>query len=557
MKRPVIILLAASAGLAAGFAVRWLQPGSLIAETSPQKNAVSAAVAKTPVPDTSTAPRSRRAMTPLAAELEQRLAVSDGVSRWLEWMAVMEKAKLSDFPDLARLAKGNSVALRMVSARWIELDRQHLFKTLVAEARSKDPASASAFPLSEFGQQLFEEWSKSDPAAAIAALSAPDFPTQMKDMRYTVLNSVMKTDPETGLKTMAAWRVENYGTGTDGIAKWAAANPRHAAEFALAHPAGYTTQTAVEVIGKEWAKTDPAAAMDFAAGMKDRYGAALATGVLRAWATADLAKAAAWLAAADPKVRNRLASPMLEVWAKADTNTAMDWIQENLTGNGRDEAVASVLKGAAETSVANAAGIVTGMDSSTARAKAAASVARKWWPGYDASKPVPPEAVAWLSSLDPASIKHVVGQIQWQWGGSDPKGLAEFLTSPAGQHAPEYAFPNVAREMAQKNPQDAIAWAARLPEGQRDSAALIAFMTWQQAQAPAAMKWLRQLPPEDPRREAWHYALVGQYVSDPGVASSISKSLASGNTAAAQKALQAVSIPDDHRAKLLNGLQLR
>ena len=94
----------------------------------------------------------------------------------------------------------------------------------------------------------------------------------------TVLNSVMKNDPELGLRTMSAWHVDNYGTATDGIAKWAAANPRHAAEFALAHPAGYATQNAMEVIGKAWAKTDPGAALSFAAGSKDKFGAALASG---------------------------------------------------------------------------------------------------------------------------------------------------------------------------------------------------------------------------------------------------------------------------------------
>jgi hypothetical protein len=557
MKRSFIILLSASAGLAAGFAVRWLQPSPLTTEAPARTKTVAAAANKTPVTNVSGA-SPNRTMTPLASHLEQQLAVSTGVSRWLEWMSVMEKAKSSDFPDLARLARGNSVVLRMVAARWMEVDRDHLFKTLVAESGNVDPVTgAQAFPLTGLGQQLFEEWSKTDPAAAVAALSGSDCPAQLRDLRYTVLNSVMAKDPEMGLKAMADWKVENYGTGTEGIAKWAAVNPRHAAEYALKYPAGYTTDTAMEVIGREWAKTDAGAGMSFAAGMGGRYGEMLATGILRAWSKSDRGKAAAWLAAADPKVRNRLASPMLEIWAKTDTTGAMDWIQQNLSGSGMDEAVASVLKGAAEISVPDAAVLVTGMDSSLSRAKAATSVAREWWPAYHTNQPVPPEAVAWLSSLDPVSIKHVVQQLQWQWSGSDPKSFTAFLATPAGQHAPEYAFASAAREMAQRDPQEAMEWAARLPDGQRDSTTLSAFMAWQGTQPASAIKWLRQLPAEDPRRETLHFGMVGEFVSDREAAVSIAKTLASGNTSAALKAVQALSITDASKEKLLDRFQIR
>jgi hypothetical protein len=557
MSRKSIILLSAAAGLSAGFAVRWLQHGPTEVTASAAAPGSMAADAKKAESATAAQPGGRT-LTPLAAHLEQQLAVSSGVSRWLEWMAALEKAKPGDFPDLARLAKGNSVALRMVAARWIELDRRHLFNTLLAESGNvKLAAKARGFPLMELGQQLFEGWSKVDPAAAIAALSHPDFPHHMKDLRYTALNAVMTTDPELGLKTMSEWQVTNYGTGTSGIARWAAANPRHAAEFALAHPAGYTTKTAMEVIGKAWATSDPAAAMSFAAGVNGPYGEALAGGIIKAWAASDLNKAATWLAAADAPARNRLSGPMVEIWAKTDTAAAMDWIQQHLTGRGMDEAVGSVLKGAAETSLPAAAALVAGMDSSASRAKAALSVAKQWWPAYQSGKPAPAEAVTWLSSLDPASIKHVVELMQWQWAGSDAKGLADFLASPAGQHASEHSLHAAARELARSNPQEAMTWAARLPEGQRDGAALTAFNTWRDAQPALAMAWLRQLPVSDPRREAWHLSMVGEIVQNQEAAAAVAKTLASGNTAAAVRAVQGLTIPDGQKQKLLDRLQLR
>lgn len=497
-------------------------------------------------------------MTPLAAALEQQLSVSSGVTRWLEWMAALEKATLADFPHLARMAKNDPTVLRMVAARWIELNPTHLFETLIATAGENGTAPGSQpFPRLDLGHQLFENWSRRDPAGAVAALSRADLPVALKELRYATVNGIMNVDPEMGIKALLGWRMERYGVEPGGIARWAAANPQHAAEFALAHPVGYTTVAIVDVIGKIWAKTDPESALSFASGFKDKYGIGLATGIIKEWAAKDIGKAAAWLAAADPAVRNRLNGPMVEMWAKTDTAAAMDWIQQNLSGSSMDEALGSVLKGAAEKNITAAADLVTGMDASTGKAKGALAVARKWFPLYSSGKLVPPEAIAWMASLDPGSINHVVEQIQWHWAGFDVKGFADFLVSPAGEHLPEDAFFTAARELSRKNPVEALDWAARLPEARRSEAAVSVFMEWQSSQPAAALEWLRKLPASDPRRESFYLtALRDSFPSRPE-ASLAAKALASGNTAAAREAIQKLSIPDENKQKLMDRLQLK
>jgi hypothetical protein len=555
-KRCFVILLAGLTGLASGFAVRWIQRGDNA--DGPRQSASM----PPPAPGTKAgerpafAPNNRSGATVLAGKLEEDLSMSAGVTRWLYWMTAVEEAKLADFPRLARMAQGNSVALRLVGARWIELNPRHLFEAL--EQASKENGGAAGgtkFPLSELGHLLFEEWSKSDPEAAIAALSGSDGQAA-RNWRYTVANAVMSKDPERGLRVMSEWRMENYGTGTKGIETWAAKNPRHAAEFALAHPAGYATQNALEVIGKTWAQSDPEAALAFAAGLKDKFGASLATGIVKEWANADLAGAAGWLTEADQKTRNRLSGQLVEIWARTDTAAAMDWVEENLSGSSLDEAVGSVLKGVAEKSVTDAAALVAGMDASQARARAALAVARKWFPDYNSHKPADPAAVAWLSALDPVSMKHVIEQMQWQWGNADPRGFADFLTSPAGASAPAYAFESAAREMARQNPQQAFDWAAKLPADYRLQAGASVFREWQNSQPAAAMEWIHKLPADDPRRDYCFSVIAREYVHTGPEADQFAKALASGGTAA-RNAVQNLSLPDDVKQRIADRLLLR
>ncbi len=550
LRRGPLLLLAGTAGLSAGFACRWWQRGGEIdGRLTPPATATRGIAALNPGASTSTA----RKLSPLAAKLESQLTVSTGVMRWLEWMDALEHATLADFPSLARMAKGNPVAVKMIAAQWIATDPSHLFETLVVAAG--DMESSRALPLFDLAQQLAEDWTKRDPAAAIAALSRDAFPGPLRDMRYSAVNLLMKEDPETALKTMAAWHIENYSTDTEGIGKWAAADPRHAAEFALAHPAGYMTQSALEVIGKAWAKTDPAAALSYAADLRDGYGVMLAGGIVREWASADLSKAAAWLAEAPAGVRNRISGPMVEIWAKTDTSAALDWVQDHLNGSSLDEAVGAVLKGAARKDVAAAADLVTGMEPSLARAKAAVSVARQWFPEFGTDKPVPPEAVAWISSLDEQSMKHVLDQVQWQWSGSDSQGFARFLASPAGKNAPEYALSSAARALARQDPVEALAWANSLPEERRGEAAGTVFTEWQSAQPAAATEWLNKLPAGDPRREAFYTSTLRQYMPTGEDVSHIARAMLSDRPAALE-AVQKLAIPDEYKQTLKKKLGL-
>jgi hypothetical protein len=433
--------------------------------------------------------------SPLTTQLARELSLSSRVTRWLYWLETLEKASLADFPRLASLANGDATATRLVASRWVELDLQNLFDTLCAVSDRR------ALPVDELAGVLFLEWARRDPDAAVAALQGTNNLGTRETWRFHVAGYLVEKDPERGLRALSAWGIDNFAPRMAGVAQWAAADPRHAAEAVLAHPAGYTSELAIETVGKEWAKTDPSAAMEFASARPGPLATALASTVLISWAGRNSEQAAHWLARADLITRQRLSPAFVESWAKNDTTGALVWCEANLAGSSLAQTVGSAVNGAAAKNVTAAAAFVAGMKPSPARAEAAAAVAKYWFPGWRSGKPVPAPALAWMAGLDAASAKRALDQVQWKWSNGDVKSMAEFVATAGSDKVSASADRSVARALARQNPQKAFAWARRLPEDRARTAGREVFAEWRQAQPEPAMKWLNDLPPADPRRE--------------------------------------------------------
>ena len=433
--------------------------------------------------------------SPLATQLARDLALSSRVARWLYWLEAVEKASLADFPRLARLANGDTTATRLVASRWVQLDLPHLFNTL------SDAQDRRALPVDELAGVLFLEWARRDPDAAVAALQGTNSLGIREMWRFNVAGYLVEKDPERGLRALSEWGIDNFAPLMSGVAKWAAADPRHATEVVLAHPAGYTSQLAIETIGKEWAQVDPVAAIEFASARPGQLATALASTVLKNWAGTNIAQAADWLARSDPITRHRLSPAFVEAWAKTDPNSALAWCELNLTGSSLAQTMGSIVNGVAQKDLPAAAEFVTSMKPSSARAEAAAAVAKNWFPTWRSGKPVPAAAITWLAALDSSSTRRVIEQVQWKWSNGDVKSMAEFLATVASDRVPLSADFNAARALVRQNPPDAFAWANRLPTERGLAAAREAFVEWRHSQPELAMQWLSDLPPTDPRRK--------------------------------------------------------
>jgi hypothetical protein len=545
----LIILAGAGLGLAIGFV--WRKPAAPSEKTIEIR---SVEVGSTAVGRTQSSFIARRGAirtddSPLVTKLERDLSMSSGVTRWLYWLEALERATPADCPRLAQLAQGNSTLVRLVGARWAEMNPQHMFDTLVARQDAN-------FPIGELQRVLLDEWGKQDIDAVIAALSRSDGPGLARSWRRNFAGFLVGKDPERGLPLMSQWNIENYGPQMTGVKKWAAANPRHAAEFALAHPAGYATRSVMETIGKEWARTDPAGALGFAVAHRGEFGSVLASAVLKSWTDRDLDGAANWLAKADAAARNRLSPAFVEGWAKYDAASALKWSESNLTGITFANAAAGLVKGAAAVDLAGAAELVKSMAPSSARAHSAAELIQKWLPDSLSDKPVPPEAIAWLAGLDSQSVNRALEQVQWRWSEADPKGFASFLASLEQDQVPPYAYSILARSMARKNPLDTLAWADQLPKAHRLIAGNDAFSEWQRSQPESARQWLNELPPNDSRRQPFFQNVVSTMVHDPRGAEQLA-ALTPAEQVTARTLIEKMSISEDRRSALLNVLKPR
>jgi hypothetical protein len=310
----------------------------------------------------------------------------------------------------------------------------------------------------------------------------------------------------------------------------------------------------MQAIGTEWAKTDPTAALDFAASHPGGLGSALATSVLTAWAKSDLNAAADWLSAADDHTRNRLSPTLVEAWGSQDPSAALEWCQDNLSGSTLAQAVGGVVKAVAAKDVAAAADLVSGMDPSPARSEAAVAVAQKWFPELSSDTTLQPQTLAWLGNLDPDSVRRVLDQVQWGWATSDPKTMADFLSSAPKDEVPASAYSILARQIARQKPVQALAWANTLPADPGIAAGGNAFAEWRRSQPEAATQWLSDLPQADPRRDAFFESAIRSLAYDSQASQQLA-ALTGPDRATARGVIESMHLPDDRRSQLLQALQ--
>jgi hypothetical protein len=507
----VLLLLGAGCGLVFGFLWRGKTSQSL--RIGPVESSASSELGSQPSSRATSGSLATPAST-VAEKLHRDLTLSKGVTRWLRWFEALDKAAPADYPALARLARNDKPALRFVTARWVQAYPRHLYDTLVAASQAAD----ATLPVNELGFALFADWAKRDPDAAVAAVNEAAPVGSRADWRMQVASAIVETDPERGLKLMTDWHIENFGPRMTAVAKWAAADPRHAAEFTLQNASGYAARLTIETIGKEWAKSDPAAALNFAATKLDPLSSELAAAALKQWTDRNLPEAAAWLASVEPPTRNRLSPSFVESWGKQDSAAALKWCESNLTGTTLVQSVGGLLKGAAAKDIGQAAQLVSSMAPSLVRAEAAAQVAETWLPEFSSGKPVKAETITWLESLDPDSVRGVLNKVVWRWSSSDPKTLAAFLERQPNAKIPIETYQTLARQLSRDTPLEAVDWAARLPEQAAVLAGAAAFAEWRGSQPEAASKWLNDLPASDTRKATFFQRAIETLAHHPQAA---------------------------------------
>ena len=132
--------------------------------------------------------------------------------------------------------------------------------------------------------------------------------------------------------------------------------------------------------------------------------------------------------------------------------------------------------------------------------------------------------------------------------------MAELLAASNSAQVPNTAHTILARELARKNPLEAIEWADRLPQDRRLAAGGEAFAEWRRSQPDNATKWLNDLPAGDPRRLPYFQSAVRVLAWDPQSTEQLA-ALTVSERAAARSVIETMQLSEDRRARLLDALK--
>ena len=513
----------------------------------------TAADAAPPIPVKTAMPApapGRAASDPLARALQ----TETGAKRWLLLLAATEKADATDMPGLIRAVGEDSAAIRMLAARWADLDPSHMFHTLYAEFMLPENTPGALPSRWDLTSVLFEQWVKSDVNAAMKALNdVPEFPGR-ESLRMTTANEIMKTDVEAGLRAMKEWNVRNYIPDMKSVAAWAARDPQHAAEAVLKSAEGYAGQEALKQVAKAWAQSDPEGGLRFAATLDATKRALLAGEVVRGWAARN-PKAAAAFAAAQPEgaYRNALGQGLVAEWGRSDAASALAWSQEHLRGEALNESISGLVKSAAEKNLAAAADLVAGMDPGAAQTRASASIFETW---FNKGKEERDAAFEWLAALPDANARRAaMERVQWNWVWNDPAGAREFISGPHGDLASHALIQQVARGQAAKNPEAAMQWAAGLPGDRAGEARNAVLENWLSIRPESAADYARKLPAGEEHDRAIGTVSQNLVFQSPQQAAAWYRQLGAADRKAAREIFDHSGINADRRRELDEALK--
>ncbi len=486
---------------------------------------------------------------PIDDPLPAKLKAQRGAERWLTLLTELETAKAEDIPRLLRAVGDDSASVRMLGARWAELDPRHMFNYLYSDHLLPEDAP-NALPLrGSLDDVLIEEWVKSDVAAAAKALTdVPDFRGR-DNLRMTFINRAMNDDVERGLLAMKDWNIRHYSPDMKKVGDWAARDPRQAAEMISDLGSGYAAQEALKFVGQAWGKSDPQGALSYAAGLHGQARSALASEVMSTWAERDLGKAIAFASAQeDPAFRGALGPGLLGAWAKSDPSAALEWSEQSLQGAARADAIKELINVVAKNDLTSAAELVSGMQPGPAQNAATASIFAAW---FEKGEDQRNAAFTWLNGVtDPDARRSAMERIQWNWIWKEPDAAREFLAGPQAALATDSFVMQVARSQTAKNPEAAMKWTESLASEQAATARSAVLSNWLQIRPEGATNYARSLPAGPEREKAIQTVSQTLLWQSPAQAAAWLRSLPPAEQTVVRGIFDRAGMPADQRAQL-------
>nr|MDQ3622632.1 DNA alkylation repair protein [Verrucomicrobiota bacterium] len=226
---------------------------------------------------------------------------------------------------------------------------------------------------------------------------------------------------------------------------------------------------------------------------------------------------------------------------------ALAWSQENLHGAARNEAIASLVKSAAEKSLTTASELVADMDPGHAQNRACASIFETWFKKTEERS----AAFEWLASLPDAEARRTaLERVQWNWMLREPAAVREFISGSHGDLASPSMIHQVARHEATKNPENAMQWASSLPGERAASARAAVLEGWLSIRPEGAADYARELPAGPERTNAIRTISRGLVWQNIDQADAWLKSLPPADQKIVRQVFEDTNLPKETRAKL-------
>ena len=478
------------------------------------------------------------------------LGAAKGARRWLLLLSFAEKATAADMAALIYAVGPDSTAVRMLAARWAQLDPMHMLASIHGNSLLPED-SPNAFPYrSQLSSVLFDEWAKKDLAGAVKALTDLSDTSTREGYRAMLVRGAMKEDIEQGLQLMKEWKIRASVPDMKKVTEWATRDPLHAAKAVVDFGTDYSTQQVLRTIGTVWAQTDPEGGLRYAANVDSSARAILGNELMRKWAERDPAAAAAFAASQkDMAYRSALGRGLVSTWAATDPTKALTWSQDHLRGEARTEAVAAVIQVYAGTNLNAASQLVADMEPGGMQNRACASIFEAWFNKGPAEHNA---AFEWLTSLPNQEAQQLaMSRVPWNRAFNDAESLGNFLSGPYGNLAPEYLITQLGSFRAANDPEAAMKWVSSLPANRQSSARLGVLGAWVGQNPEQAKAYVLAMPSGSERQDAVRTTTLNLAGASVGRAVEWYRNLPTADQATATEAFQQLGWRPD-QVKALN-----
>ncbi len=415
----------------------------------------------------------------------QALKHHNGTHRWLWLASQAEAASSSEIPRLIRLAEGDWELLKMLGARWSELDPQHMFEYLI-----EDQETLGSIPrASDLVFQLLRGLDETEFQSMVSMLSNEAAIGDFRSYRWAGVNTIMKRDPELGLRLMNEWGIRSFIPSMESVVEWADGDTLEATRLIGAMMNPDARRSAMKEVAKVWVDRDPEEALNFAKTLGGVPQGELVEEVSKIWAKRDLDAAVAFASAMvdDATLLAHMSAPLVAEWAKIEPEDALLWSQEHLPAPARAQAIGRIVGYVVDEDLQAGIALVDGLRPGGAKNQAVVRILEKWVTQASIDVGAIGE---WLSGLDDqAMLRRAMEKAQWSWLQEQPEAARAFVQSDHGYMAPDGMLRGLADQEVRVDPASALTWARSLKGEQAERAQALVIEQWYRAHPDAAVQW--------------------------------------------------------------------